>query len=53
LLWCESGASASEYAMILAVVGSALAAASLFLGNAVAVAINDAATCLDTNGATC
>lgn len=49
----QDGASAAEYAMILAVIGSALAAAALFLGNAVGVAINGAATCISTNGGTC
>jgi pilus assembly protein Flp/PilA len=31
----ESGASAAEYALILAIVGSGLAVAALFLGNTI------------------
>ena len=51
---CEnSGASAAEYAMILAIVGTALATAALFLGGAIADAMNTAATCISTQGATC
>jgi len=40
----ESGASAAEYALILAIVGSAIAAAALFLGNTIANEMNEAAT---------
>ena len=39
----ESGASAAEYALILAVVGAGIAAAAYFLGEAVQTSI-DAAT---------
>ena len=35
----QSGASAAEYALILAIVGSTLAIAALFLGNAVGNAL--------------
>jgi pilus assembly protein Flp/PilA len=43
-LWDDqSGASAAEYALILAIVGSAIAAAALFLGNTIANEMNDAA----------
>ena len=38
----ESGASAAEYALILAIVGSAIAVAALGLGGAIADAMNDA-----------
>lgn len=38
----ESGASAAEYALILAIVGTGIAAAALGLGNAVKGAINNA-----------
>lgn len=53
LLRDECGASAAEYAMILAIVGTAITLASLFLGAAVADAINDAGTCMATNGSSC
>ena len=43
----ESGASAAEYARILAIVGSAIALAAIALGGAIANAMNDAADCID------
>jgi pilus assembly protein Flp/PilA len=49
----ESGASAAEYALILAIVGTAIAGAAIFLGSTIATAINDAATCISTDGGTC
>ena len=49
----DSGASAAEYALILAIVGAAIAFAAIFLGDAISVAINDAATCITSNGNTC
>ncbi|MSO70873.1 MAG: Flp family type IVb pilin [Alphaproteobacteria bacterium] len=41
----QSGASAVEYALILAIVGSGIAAA-IFLGGAISGAINEAGTCI-------
>ena len=38
----ESGASAAEYALILAIVGTAIAASAVLLGNAIAAAMNRA-----------
>ncbi len=49
----QSGASSAEYVVILAVVGSALVFSVILLGGAVATAINDAATCINTMGGTC
>jgi pilus assembly protein Flp/PilA len=49
----ESGASAAEYALILAIVGAGIAAAAIFLGGAIADAMNTAATCISTQGGTC
>jgi pilus assembly protein Flp/PilA len=40
----ETGAAAAEYALILAIVGSAIAAAALALGGAIATEMNEAAT---------
>lgn len=37
----ESGASAAEYALILAIVGAGIAVAALYLGNQISNAIND------------
>jgi pilus assembly protein Flp/PilA len=42
----QSGASAAEYALILAIIGSVIALAAVGLGNAVGNAMNDAATCV-------
>ena len=49
----ESGASAAEYALILAIVGSAIAFAAIFLGGSIASAVNEAGTCISSNGQTC
>ena len=49
----ESGASAAEYALILAIVGAAIAVAAIFLGDAISNAVNDAATCINSDGSTC
>jgi pilus assembly protein Flp/PilA len=49
----ESGASAAEYALILAIVGTAIAAAAILLGDTIANAMNSASTCISTSGTTC
>jgi pilus assembly protein Flp/PilA len=49
----ESGASAAEYALILAIVGTAIAASAIFLGDTIANAMNDASTCISSDGLTC
>ena len=49
----ESGASAAEYALILAVIGTAIAVAAIALGGAIGGALTDAKTCISTNGVTC
>ena len=49
----ESGAAAAEYALILAIVGAAIAAAAITLGNTVANSMNSASTCISTKGGTC
>lgn len=46
----EDGASAAEYALILAIVGASIAAAAIFLGNTIATAVNNAASCISSNG---
>ncbi len=40
----ESGAAAAEYALILAIVGSGIAAAALFLGTAISKALTNGAS---------
>jgi len=48
----DSGASAAEYALILAIIGAAIALAAIALGNAVAVAMNRASNCVGSNSST-
>ena len=45
----DSGASAAEYALILAIIGAAIAVAAIALGNAVAVAMDRASNCVKSN----
>ena len=44
----QSGASAAEYALILAIIGGAIALAALALGNAVSGSMNKATNCINT-----
>ena len=46
LLKDQSGASAAEYALILAIVGTGIALAAVFLGEAISTAMTDAANCI-------
>jgi len=43
----DSGASAAEYALILAIIGGAIAVAAVLLGGAIAGAMNKAKTCIN------
>ena len=43
----ESGASAAEYALILAIVGTGIAIAAVVLGGAISTAMNSATSCID------
>lgn len=47
LLKDVSGASAAEYALILAIVGAAIAFAAFSLGGTIATAMNDAADLIE------
>lgn len=49
----EAGASAAEYALILAIVGTGIAAAAVTLGTSIGTAMNTAATCIDDKGQGC
>ena len=49
----DEGASAAEYALILAIVGGGIVFAAMALGGAVGTSMNEAAQCMTTNGATC
>jgi pilus assembly protein Flp/PilA len=44
----KRGASAAEYALILAIIGAAIALAALFLGGEIAGAINSAGSCISS-----
>ena len=46
LLKDEAGASAAEYALILAIIGTAIAAAALSLGDAISTSMTSAADCI-------
>jgi Flp pilus assembly pilin Flp len=53
-LWAdESGVSAVEYVLLLAIVGGALIFGAVELGNVVADRLSETASCLQTNGGTC
>ena len=43
----ESGASAAEYALILAIVGTGIAFAAFGLGNAITGALDDSTACIE------
>lgn len=43
----DSGASAAEYALILAIIGSVIAIAAIGLGNAIGGRMDAAATCIN------
>lgn len=49
----DSGASAAEYALILAIVGTAIAVAAIFLGGTIGNSVSKAGNCIATKGATC
>ena len=53
LLNDDSGAAAAEYALILAIVGAAIAFAAVALGTSISGAMNKTATCINTKGVTC
>lgn len=49
----ESGASAAEYALILAIVGTGIAAAAFALGGAISDAMSSAVDCIESTDGTC
>lgn len=53
-LWNDqSGASAAEYALILAIVGVGIAAAAVTLGGSISNAMKDASNCINGTTASC
>jgi pilus assembly protein Flp/PilA len=53
LLIDDSGASAAEYALILAIVGTGIAAAAFALGGTISNAMNKAGNCIKSTAGTC
>lgn len=49
----ESGASAAEYALILAIVGAGIAVASIALGTSISTAMNTAGDCIENPTTAC
>ena len=49
----DSGASAAEYALILAIIGAAVAIAAVTLGGAIGDALDGASNCINGADATC
>ncbi|MFN4356357.1 Flp family type IVb pilin [Sphingopyxis alaskensis] len=49
----ESGASAAEYALILAIVGTGIALAAFNLGGAIKGAMSSATACINNKTGTC
>lgn len=47
----ESGASAAEYALILAIIGTGIAVASIALGASISGAMSKSGTCISTPNA--
>ena len=43
----QSGASAAEYALILAIVGTGIAIAALYLGGTISATMNGAGACIN------
>lgn len=52
LLRNQSGASAAEYALILAIIGAGIAVAAYNLGGSISTAMSDAGSCIDSQPTT-
>ena len=48
----ESGASAAEYALILAIIGAGIAVAAYNLGTAISTAMSKSGSCITSTGGT-
>ena len=53
MLRCQSGASAAEYALILAIVGTGIIVAAIYLGEVISGSMSDTAGCISSDGAAC
>ena len=50
LLKDQSGASAAEYALILAIIGAGIAVAAYNLGTAISTAMSKSGSCINSSG---
>jgi pilus assembly protein Flp/PilA len=48
----ESGASAAEYALLLAIIGTGIAIAALYLGGQISATMNGAGACINSPSTT-
>ena len=53
LLDDSEGTSHAEYALILAIIGTAIAFCGLWLSGMISPSMNEAATCISTSGTNC
>ena len=53
LLGDPEGTSHAEYALILAIIGTAIAFCGLWLSGMISPSMNEAATCISTSGTNC
>ncbi len=53
LLSDREGTTHAEYALILAIIGTAIAFGALWLAGLISPSINEAGTCISTNGMSC
>ena len=53
LLIDPEGTSHAEYALILAIIGTAIAFCGLWLSGVISPTMNEAATCISTSGGNC
>ena len=49
----ESGATAAEYALLVAIIGSLIAVAAKTLGGNISTGLTTAGSCITTKGTTC
>ena len=49
----ENGASAAEYALLLAIIGAGIAVAAFALGGNISNSINKASNCISSTNGTC
>ena len=52
-LRCDAGATAAEYVLILAIVGTSIAVAALILGGSIETEMTDTSTCISSGGGAC